>query len=275
MTSAQPGATAAFGVQRFAAELAARGVRLGVPTHWAKHTESTNDDALAAARAGAPHGAIFGAESQSRGRGRRGSEWTSAAGAGLWFSLVVRANLRAETAPGLALAAGLAVRHAVATRVVAKVLVKWPNDVLARDRKLAGVLVESQVSGAELTYAIVGIGLNVSQPDFPEGLQRSATSLALLGSGDLNREALLADVLEALEARLICLETRGLGGITDELRAYDALLGRQLTVDGRAGTGAGIDDAGRLLLRLEGGQAEPCVSGHVELQPEPSCWRQK
>jgi len=89
-----------FDTALFERESAARGLTLGRPSHWRDQTQSTNDDALAAAKAGAPHGAVFGAEAQSRGRGRRGSEWLSAPGAGLWFSLLLRPALSAEQAPG-------------------------------------------------------------------------------------------------------------------------------------------------------------------------------
>lgn len=158
---------------------------LGQPASWRNETQSTNDDALAAAKSGAPHGAVFGAETQTRGRGRRGSEWVSSPGAGLWFSVLLRPELSAESGPGLALCAGLAVRAAVATRVTASTLVKWPNDVLTGGRKLAGILVESQISGAKLGSVVMGIGINVTQRAFPDSLSNIATSLALLSATSL------------------------------------------------------------------------------------------
>src|SRR5258705_10757688 len=106
-----------FDTAVFERQCAARGVGLGRPVSWRDETESTNDDALAAAKSEAPHGALFGAELQSRGRGRRGSAWLSEPAAGLWFSLLLRPELSAELAPGLSLCAGLAVREAVATRL--------------------------------------------------------------------------------------------------------------------------------------------------------------
>lgn len=252
----------AFDVARFEAE---RRGALGHPVAWRETTESTNDDALAAAKAGVAHGALFGAEAQARGRGRRGSEWLSAPGAGLWFSLLLRPELSAEATPGLSLCAGLAVREAVAARVAVPITVKWPNDVLAGERKLAGVLVESQVSGARVSSVVLGIGVNVEQREFPPSLTGIATSLALLDARARDREPLLADVLVAFEARLEVLQTRGMPGLADELRRHDALLDLKLSVDGREGVGAGIDDAGRLLLRLSNGTLEPQLSGHVQV----------
>lgn len=255
-----------FDVARFEVERSARRLGLGSPVTWRATTESTNDDALAAAKAGVDHGALFGAETQLRGRGRRGSAWSSAPGEGLWFSLLLRPKLSAEATPGLALCAGLAVREAAAARVTSSVAVKWPNDVLAGRHKLAGVLVESQVSGAHLSSVVVGIGINVEQRGFAPELADIATSLALLGAESRQREALLTDVLLAFETRLERLQARGIVGLVDELRLHDALSELPLRVDDREGTGAGIDDSGRLLLRLADGKLEPQLSGHVQIR---------
>ena len=254
-----------FDRARFQSEREARGLTLGRPLSWQAETQSTNDDALAAAKNGAPHGAVFGAETQTRGRGRRGSEWVSTPGAGLWFSLLLRPDLSAELAPGLALCAGLAVREAVAARVTAHVAVKWPNDVFAGGRKVAGILVESQVSGATLGSVVIGIGINVTQTAFPDPLSSIATSLALLSASVLDREGLLADVLIDLETSLERLTTSGMAAIAEALRPHDALLDRRLRIEGVEGVGAGIDTAGRLLLRTDLGQLRPIAAGHVEL----------
>jgi BirA family biotin operon repressor/biotin-[acetyl-CoA-carboxylase] ligase len=254
-----------FDSARFEAECAARQLGLGRPLSWREVTQSTNDDALAAAKSGAPHGALFGAEAQEGGRGRRGSEWVSAPGAGLWVSVLLRPQLSAELAPGLALCAGLAVREAVAARVSEKVLVKWPNDVLAGGRKLAGILVESQITGARLGSVVIGIGINVAQTEFPDALSDIATSLALLSPRHVSREQLLVDVLSHLEAGLERLANHGMAGVAEDLRRHDALLGRRLRVDALEGTASGFDDSGRLLLRKEDERIEAVVSGHVEL----------
>jgi BirA family biotin operon repressor/biotin-[acetyl-CoA-carboxylase] ligase len=254
-----------FDTALFQRESAARGLTLGRPIHWRDETQSTNDDALTAAKDGAPHGALFGAETQARGRGRRGSEWVSAPGGGLWFSLLLRPTLSAEQAPGLSLCAGLAVRDAVATRVSAAVQVKWPNDVLAGGRKLAGILVESQVIGKSLGSVVVGIGINVTQTAFPDALVGVATSLSLLSAADSQRERLLSDVLQGIETELARLAHAGLSAIAERLREHDALLGKRLRVGVLEGTAAGIDASGHLRLQKLDGQLERVASGHVEL----------
>jgi BirA family biotin operon repressor/biotin-[acetyl-CoA-carboxylase] ligase len=254
-----------FDLEQFRALFAARPSELGGAISWTGSTASTNDDALAAAKAGAPHGAIFGAETQTRGRGRRGSAWLSPPSAGLWFSVLLRPELRAEVVSGLALAAGLAVRAAVAGRVAAAPLVKWPNDVLCEGRKLAGVLVESQVAGARVSHVVVGIGVNVTQAAFPEELAGIATSLTLLSASSSERESLLLDILAELAARLTSLTETGFAGLTAELNTHDALRGKRLRVEAHEGEGAGIDGEGRLLLATASGRVEAISSGHVEL----------
>lgn len=256
---------AAFEVTLFDSERIALGVELAETTQWLASTASTNDDALTAARSGAPHGALFGAETQTAGRGRRGNAWFSAPGDGLWFSLLLRPRFGPELSPFVPLCAGLAVRAACASLTPQPLSVKWPNDLLADRLKLAGVLVESQLQGAALASVVVGIGVNVAQREFPEPVATLATSLTLLGAAGLRRERLLATILRELQARLERLEAGCVEAITHELAAHDALTGRRVRVDDQAGVARGIDASGRLLLELPSGQLQPCSSGHVEL----------
>jgi BirA family biotin operon repressor/biotin-[acetyl-CoA-carboxylase] ligase len=267
--------TRAFDAERF--DALARGCTLGRPLVATLQTGSTNDDALVAARDGAPHGALFVTEEQSAGRGRRGSRWLAEPGEGLLFSLVLRPSMSVERAPSLALLAGLAVRDVVSALLVSagvhrQALVKWPNDVvipsekLEKLEKLAGILVESQVRGATLAAAIVGVGLNVGQLALPDNLPTTPTSLAILGV-TIEREALLAQILASFEARLRVLEDHEmpLETLASELSAVDALRGRKLRVENLCGWGAGIDGAGNLCIVDEARVTHRIRSGHVEL----------
>jgi BirA family biotin operon repressor/biotin-[acetyl-CoA-carboxylase] ligase len=254
-----------FDPQRFSALASARGLALGAPLVVVDVTGSTNDDAFEAARGGAPHGATFVAETQTRGRGRRGRSWSSAPGQGLTFSTLLRPKLEPERMSALTLAVGLAVRDAVATRVAAAVGVKWPNDVVANGKKLAGILVESQLVRGRIAALVVGIGLNVAMREFPPEIGEGATSLLLLGAPDLDREPLLCDLLSALDRRLRVHEALGLSALLDELRAHDVLLGRRVRVEATTGIARGIDAAGALLVEDASGGVRPIVSGTVEL----------
>jgi BirA family biotin operon repressor/biotin-[acetyl-CoA-carboxylase] ligase len=245
--------------------------RTALELHWVsglsvlESTGSTNDDALAAARNGATHGSVFVAEEQTKGRGRRGSAWQSRAGDNLLVSVLLRPNLRPDQASGFALATGLAVRECVAPLLTQPALVKWPNDVLVAGKKLAGILVESQVQGNALSALVVGVGLNVSTKDFPEELRDRATSLALLGA-DITREEILAQLLAALGRRLQAYERTGIFGMREELAQYDALYGQRVRVDAIVGVARGIDFEGRLIIEDDNGTCHHVISGSVEIQ---------
>jgi BirA family biotin operon repressor/biotin-[acetyl-CoA-carboxylase] ligase len=242
---------------------------LGRPLVTTRATGSTNDDALAAARSGAPHGALFVTDEQHAGRGRRGNSWHATPGAGLLFSLVVRPRIALEYAPALALLAGLAVRAAVAEEleaagVDAKALVKWPNDVVVAGRKLAGILVESQVRGAELGAVVIGVGLNVGRMELPGELDKVSTSLADLGASAA-RETVLASILGGLETRLGALAgpEMPLESLVGELGRFDYLLGTKIAIGDLAGVGAGIDERGALVVLDAEGITRRIRSGHV------------
>lgn len=261
----------AFDTQRFETLRALRHLVLGEPLVFMERTTSTNDLALDAADRGAPHGATFVADLQTKGRGRHGHTWTSPPGENLTFSILLRPTVDAPRANGLALVVGLAVRAAAARRVpAAAVAIKWPNDVVVGTKKLAGVLVESRLRGSRLDAIVVGVGLNVHMRSLPDDIRGIATSLALLGDPDPNREAALADVLSELEPRLDAFSASGLEPLLLELREHDALAGASIVAGGVRGTGAGIDADGALLIRDESGETIRVTSGAVEREPEPS-----
>jgi BirA family biotin operon repressor/biotin-[acetyl-CoA-carboxylase] ligase len=260
-----------FDAARFTACLAE--LPLGRPLALTAVTDSTNDDALTAARAGAPHGALFVTETQRRGRGRRGNTWHAEPGEALLFSLVLRPALPLERASSLALVAGLAVRAAVASAltlsgVAASAEVKWPNDVLVGGRKVAGILVESHVRGDTLGAVVVGVGLNVGRLSLPDDVAALATSLAALGAAAA-REELLASVLKELDVRLRGLGSKQipLSSLVEELRAFDALRGKRIRVGELEGTALGIDAFGNLELLDAARVTHKVTSGHVTLCP--------
>jgi BirA family biotin operon repressor/biotin-[acetyl-CoA-carboxylase] ligase len=256
-------AAGTFDVAAFQARRAALGFRFGEPLVAVAETGSTNDDAFAAARTGAPHGAIFVADTQRSGRGRRGSSWTSPPGENLTFSVLLRPAVPAERISAIALVAGLAVRAAAAARVTTAVAIKWPNDVLVDEKKLAGILVESRLSGASVEAVVVGIGMNVAMTALPADIAAIATSLAILGDPAPSREALLADVLAGFDKRFDAFARGGLSSLLSELRRHDALLGKMLKVGDVRGEGAGIGVDGGLLIRDAQGVIHEVTSGTV------------
>ncbi|WP_437561978.1 biotin--[acetyl-CoA-carboxylase] ligase [Sorangium sp. So ce542] len=259
-------------------ELARLGAPIGRPLAVAWETASTNDDARSAAAAGAPHGAAFLADAQTQGRGRGGRAWHSPPGENLYLSVVLRPGLPASGVPPIALVMGLAVASVVDRRLAqlapgsrrgdgaaAEVRLKWPNDVLAGGRKLAGILVEAQLRGESVSSVIVGVGLNVHASSFPPELSGRATSLAMLGIDDVPRELLAAELLQAIGDAAARFEAGRLAPFAEDLARMDWLRGRRVEVAGVAGVAAGIDPEGHLLIRGGDGVLRAVAAGEVSV----------
>jgi BirA family biotin operon repressor/biotin-[acetyl-CoA-carboxylase] ligase len=256
----------AFDADRFRAQLRDSKSSLGEPLTYRPVTGSTSDDALVAARSGAPHGSLFVTDEQTAGRGRRGNVWLAAPGESLLFSVVLRPQLEVTQMSALTLAIGLALRDVIAPLVVSAAQIKWPNDLYVGGKKLAGVLVESQLQGDRLQAVVVGVGLNVATREFPREIAARATSLALLGALEMDRESLLHELLIAIALRVEAYQQAGVAGILEELKAVDALRGKRLRVDALSGFGGGLDKQGRLLVLDDNGKTQPVSSGTVELE---------
>lgn len=253
----------AFDAARCQSECAARGLRFGNRIEHKLVTDSSNDDALVLAKAGAADGVVVVADRQRQGRGRRGTRWASATNAGLLFSLIVHTRWHTSALSVLPLVVGLAVRQVVAARIVDPVLVKWPNDVMACGRKLCGVLIESYSHAGEIRAVVVGVGLNVFREPYPPEIADKAVSLEALGATDLAREPLLADLLGELEWRFRELALHGFAASHAEFARFDFLYGRSVRVGEHSGTARGIADNGALILSCAGSDRQ-IVAGTVE-----------
>ena len=225
-----------------------------------KTVGSTMDVARSLAELGWPEGTVVVAEEQTVGRGRLGRPWASPRG-GLWFSLLLRPSLKGELLSLLPIAVALAVARALKALFGIKAGLKWPNDVLIRGKKVCGVLVESSSCGHEVSYAIVGVGINANfgLEELPEDLRGSATTLREELGRDVDLEELLMAVLRELQELYRALKEGSSEGV---LREAERLMGfpRGLRVlvgrDVLSGTAIGLADDGSLLLRLPDGRVE-------------------
>ncbi len=226
--------------------------------HFSPVTDSTNRDALAAARSAAPNGSVYFADEQRAGRGRGNHAWDSAAGDGLYASVLLRTPIPALRLSLLPLAAGLAAAEAIRAVAGLAVDLRWPNDLLIGPRKVGGILVESKISGASAEFAVVGIGINVHQRAFDPDLSTSATSLELETKRSVSRQHLLAVLLKSLESESLMLADPSVT-LTIPARVGQAstwIRGRRVEVHGpQACTGvtAGLDENGFLLVRTDSG----------------------
>jgi BirA family biotin operon repressor/biotin-[acetyl-CoA-carboxylase] ligase len=226
--------------------------------HFSAVTSSTNNDALSAARSGAPHGSVYFADEQQAGRGRGDHAWHSAAGEGLYVSVLLRPQIPAARLPLLPLVAGIAAADAIRTVSGLKAELRWPNDVLIGPRKACGILVEAHTEGGAVAFAVVGIGINVHQRKFDPRLSTPATSLDMEAGRTISRQALLVTLLKSLERETLALADATAEETVPErvAQASTWVRGRTVEVHGpQACTGvtAGLDKHGFLLVRTDAG----------------------
>jgi len=238
-------------------------------------TGSTNADLLARALAGEPEGAVLVAEEQHAGRGRMGRTWTSPPRAALTFSVLLKPAVPLARRGWLPLLAGVAVATAVTQVTGVRTGLKWPNDLLTADAKLAGILAEAAGDAV-----VVGIGLNVSTepaelghllaPTRPGALP--ATSLRAAGATALDRASLLLAILGELEHWYRAWQRAGgdpdRSGLRAEYTRLSATIGRTVRAElpgGQALSGpvAGVDSDGRLLVRVSSGSEVAVAAGDV------------
>ena len=237
---------------------------------------STNAELAAQARAGAPAGAVLVADHQTAGRGRLDRTWVTPAGSALTFSVLLAPD-RVPTArwPWLPLLVGIAVAEGVRRVTEVDCTLKWPNDVLVGDRKLAGILVE-RVERDRGAVAVVGVGLNVSlsEAELPVA---TATSLAVEGAATTDRTVVLREVLRSLEALFVQWQADGgdprLGLVESYVRRCSTL-GRQVRVELPSGehlqgTASGIDTDGRLEVHTADGRRMLGAGDVVHVRPGP------
>lgn len=235
-------------------------------------TGSTNSVLMQAAEAGAPDGSVVCAEYQFAGRGRRGRQWHAILGGSLTFSVLWRFEEGIAALVGLSLAVGVAMARALNRFSRYPVKLKWPNDVLVDYRKLAGILVEIQGDIQGPSFAVVGIGLNVSLP----AAQRDSIDQAVIDLEEMqvhvDRNILLASCLIELKSVMDVMRQEGFKGLREEWEAHHAHAGQSVNLllpDQQTVTGIalGVDDTGAFLLQSENGARAAYNSGDIRLRP--------
>jgi BirA family biotin operon repressor/biotin-[acetyl-CoA-carboxylase] ligase len=231
---------------------------------------STNDRARDLALAGAAEGTVIVAGRQTAGRGRLGRAWSSPAGEGLYLSIILRPEVRPANASVITLAAAVAVAETLSLDFGARADIKWPNDVLVAGRKICGILVESAIEGDRIQHAILGIGVNLAQEDFPEEIRQSATSLLK----ETGKRVAPGEILEPLFERLDRRYRQSLadpGAVTDrweELSSFARDCPVRVTSFDSVieGLTRGLSQRGGLMIELDGGEIREVVSGEVSLR---------
>lgn len=221
--------------------------------------DSTNKQAMEAAAQGAPEGAYFTADEQTAGRGRADHTWHSPAGTGVYVSVVLRPTFEPNDALWLSLIAGLAVRVAIETVTSITPDLRWPNDIMLGEKKMGGILTELTTEAGRIQHAVIGIGLNINQSEFPPELRSLATSLRVETDREWPREEILNALLAALcdEYQRLVREPGARADIIRRFEAYSSYArGAQVEIDDHgaaqfSGMTMGLDERG--FLRVKSG----------------------
>ncbi len=269
-----------------------RGYRLATPLSWldenaflsemerleldyklicTESAESTNSWLLKEALTGVPHRTVAYADFQYGGRGRRGRSWESTLGGGLTFSVLWRFERGISQLSGLSIVVGLALARAIRRLTRIPVQLKWPNDLLAGYRKLAGILVEVQGEMSGPSFAVIGIGLNERLSDQQrQEIDQAVVDLAELGV-ESNRANLMLEILRELSELMETFEQNGIQALIDEWSGWHAHEGKEVIVrmpDGsaHAGIASGLDENGNLLLSSANGEKRKFAAGEVSMR---------
>jgi BirA family transcriptional regulator, biotin operon repressor / biotin---[acetyl-CoA-carboxylase] ligase len=232
-------------------------------------TGSTNDDALALAAQDAPHGTLVVADEQTSGRGRQDRSWVSPSQAGIYISLLLRPDRPIQHAPLLAIAAGIAAVEAIHSVTGARAQIKWPNDILLHERKIAGILTETDIS-PEGRYAVVlGFGMNVNTPytALPARVVFPASSLQIELARTTSRPLLLAAWLQHMEALCTEWEADNHAAIVTAWHRHAYGIGQNITIQQQDqtlhGELLGMDQDGALILKSTTGDISQIRAGDV------------
>ena len=242
--------------------------RLGTRFYYFPELDSTNSYARALAEAGAPEGVVVIAEQQSDGRGRLGRRWESPPYANLYCSVILRPTWAPARAPFITLTAAVALSDAIASFTSFPPSIKWPNDILAGGKKLAGVLTEAVSDARKIEFVILGIGINLnySFAAMPVDIRERATSLSILLGQPINREDFSRRLIQDLDRCYAVLEEQGFAALAPLWDARFGLRGRAVRVEmvDRSITGRAVGiDADGLLIVESGGARQRIVAGDV------------
>ena len=229
--------------------------------------DSTNRYLMSQAQENAPSGSVCFTNSQTAGKGRQGRQWVSPQGANIYGSFLWNFSNVAQF-NGLSLAIGVGVVRVLKKYGISQIGLKWPNDIYSEGKKLGGILIEVTSRADGKASAVIGLGLNVDLPQNIAGITQAYTDLNTIAPGiTIERNTLIADLLNELIPLTASFETQSLSAYLDEWRDYDCLKGKIATLyvgkQAIEGTVQGIDDNGLLKLQRADGLENVFASGEV------------
>jgi BirA family biotin operon repressor/biotin-[acetyl-CoA-carboxylase] ligase len=238
---------------------------IGKKIHYFDYLASTMDLAMQLGMEGSASGSVVLAESQTRGRGRLGRGWLSPKYKGIYLSLILRPKILPAACPILTLMSAVSICEAIKEVVDLEAQIKWPNDVLIHNKKVAGILTEMNAEVDKVNFVVIGIGLNVNNDK--KSLITQATSLREQQGVEISRIVLLQELLRRLENNYFLLEDKGEVEIINKWRNFTLTLGTRVKVEYQhkhiEGQAIDIDSDGALLVRKDSGLIQKISSGDV------------
>lgn len=233
--------------------------------------DSTNNQAKIIADQADSHGTLLISEQQKTGRGRRGRNWSSPAGTGIWMSLILKPNINPANASMLTLVTALAVVSGIVEVTNLDARIKWPNDVVVSGKKVCGILTEMSSELDFINHLVIGIGINANNKEFPEDIKGVATSLSIQCGHVISRQDLVAEIMKRFEEYYhIFLQTEDLSGLEDEYNKILVHRNLPIKIQNAGETtevyALGIDNMGRLLVKDSNNEIVPILSGEVSVR---------
>ena len=241
------------------------------PIHYHCSMDSTNALARTLAGQGAPEGTLVITEEQTAGRGRRGKSWVSPAGANLLFSVLLRPPMEGDRVFVLTMVLALAALKAVKTIAGVNALIKWPNDLYAGGKKLAGILTEFSVKGKQVDWVVLGMGMNAGwHPEVTEGSGAPATSLSEETGHRVSKNDLLVEILTGFDALYKDVVRGSMRALYGEWNHHCLILGKAVVIESERerieGRALRIDDCGALIIEEANGDQRRILTGEVSLR---------
>lgn len=233
--------------------------------------DSTNNEAKKMAEHGAKHGTLVITECQIGGRGRRGRQWISPSGSGIWMSLILRPNIEPTCASMLTLVAALATVDAITENVNIKCSIKWPNDIVVNGKKICGILTEMSAELDCVNYVVTGIGINVNTTEFADEIKDKASSLLVETERHIKRSEIVKSFAKYYEQYYdIFMKTHDLSGLIDCYNENLINVGRQVKITDLktefTGIAQGINALGELIVKKEDGTVVSVMAGEVSVR---------
>jgi len=238
---------------------------IGKRIHYQEKVSSTMDVALELGMQGLPEGTLVLTETQDKGRGRLGRSWSSPKYKGIYLSLILRPKISPLQSPILTILCAVSLCEAIKKITQIDSQIKWPNDILIDNKKVAGILTELNAEMDQVRFLVIGIGMNVNSDK--KDLLSGATSLKEEKNETINRIEMLQEILRKIEANYLLFQENGKAKIIEKWREYNLTLGKRVKIishrEHLEGQAVDIDSDGALLVRKDSGVVQKITSGDV------------